>query len=202
MKPGPPGASLCLTGNKEQPRAHLRAGGHQTPNALSWTPSTRHSSYHSATMSQKDKLAAPPVLRSGSEPAVVEETPVRASADSAEAFEEERAVMPADESDAAEVARLRRKLHAKDAAEIARLRQELCAKDAAAAAQEKYRIKPDQQIPGDAFTFTCDSECSALVFATDGLSGSAVSARQFPTGSRGVVSLRPARIRFSTGRAR
>ena len=86
------------------------------------------------TMSQTDKLAAPPVLRSGSEPAVVEETPVRASADSAEAFEEERAVMPADESDAAEVARLRRELHAKDAAEIARLRQELCAKDAADAA--------------------------------------------------------------------
>ena len=55
--------------------------------------------------------------------------------------------------------------------------------DAAAAAQEKYRIKPDQQIPADAFTFTCDSECSALVFATDGLSGSAISARQFPTGS-------------------
>ena len=74
--------------------------------------------------------------------------------------------------------------------------------DAAAAAQEKYRIKPEQQIPADAFTFTCDSECSALVFATDGLSGSAVSARQFPTGRRGVVSLRPARIRFSTGRAR
>ena len=42
----------------------------------------------------------------------------------------------------------------------------------------------------------------AIPFATDGLSGSAVSARQFPTGSRGVVSLRPARIRFSTGRAR
>ena len=74
--------------------------------------------------------------------------------------------------------------------------------DAAAAAQEKYRIKPDAEIPQDAFTFTCDSECSALVFATDGLSGSAVSARQFPTGSRGVVALRPARIRFSTGRAR
>ena len=73
-------------------------------------------------MSQKcatDKLAAPPVLRSGSEPAVVEETPVRASADSAEAFEEERAVM-ADESDAKTAL-----------AEVARLRQELCAKDAA-----------------------------------------------------------------------
>ena len=72
-------------------------------------------------MSQKiatDKLAAPPVLRSGSEPAVVEETPVRASADSAEAFEEERAVMPADESDA-EVARLRRELCARDAADAA-----------------------------------------------------------------------------------
>ena len=118
MKTGPSGASLCLTGNKEQPRAHLRAGGHQTPNALGWTPSTRHSSYHSATMSQKDKLAAPPVLRSGSEPAVVEEMPVRASADSAEAFEEERAVMPADESDA-EVARLRRELCARDAADAA-----------------------------------------------------------------------------------
>ena len=68
-------------------------------------------------MSQNDKLAAPTVLRSGSEPAVVEETPVRASAESAEAFEEERAVMPA-ESDA----------------EVARLRQELCARDAADAA--------------------------------------------------------------------
>ena len=71
-------------------------------------------------MSQKDttdKLAAPPVLRSGSEPAIVEETPVRASADSAEAFEEERAVMPA-ESDA-EVARLRRELCARDAADAA-----------------------------------------------------------------------------------
>mmetsp|Transcript_15351 Transcript_15351/g.40520 ORF Transcript_15351/g.40520 Transcript_15351/m.40520 type:complete len:137 (-) Transcript_15351:23-433(-) len=71
-------------------------------------------------MSQTDKLAAPPVLRSGSEPALVEETPVRASAESAEAFEEERAVMPADDSDAL--------------AEVARLRQELCAKDAADAA--------------------------------------------------------------------
>ena len=69
--------------------------------------------------SSTDELAAPPVLRSGSEPAVVEETPVRASADSAEAFEEERAVMPADESDA----------------EVARLRRELCARDAADAAQ-------------------------------------------------------------------
>ena len=73
-------------------------------------------------MTQKcvtDQLAAPPpVLRSGSEPAVVEETPVRASADSAEAFEEERAVMPADESDA-EVARLRRELCARDAADAA-----------------------------------------------------------------------------------
>ena len=71
-------------------------------------------------MSQKgatDKLEAPPVLRSGSEPAVVEETPVRASAESAEAFEEERAVMPA-ESDA-EVARLRRELCARDAADAA-----------------------------------------------------------------------------------
>ena len=74
-------------------------------------------------MSQKDttdKLAAPPILRSGSEPALVEETPVRASAESAEAFEEERAVMPADESDAlAEVTRLRRELCAKDAADAA-----------------------------------------------------------------------------------
>lgn len=73
-------------------------------------------------MSQKsatDALAAPPVLRSGSEPAVVEETPVRASADSAEAFEEERAVMPVDESDA-EVARLRRELCARDAADAAK----------------------------------------------------------------------------------
>ena len=71
-------------------------------------------------MSQKDttdKLAAPPILRSGSEPAIVEETPVRASAESAEAFEEERAVMPA-ESDA-EVARLRRELCARDAADAA-----------------------------------------------------------------------------------
>ena len=62
------------------------------------------------------------MLRSGSEPAVVEETPVRASADSAEAFEEERAVMPADDAKAA-------------LAEVARLRQELCAKAAADAAQ-------------------------------------------------------------------
>ena len=69
-------------------------------------------------MSQTDKLAAPPILRSGSEPALVEETPVRASAESAEAFEEERAVMPADESDA-EVARLRRELCARDAADAA-----------------------------------------------------------------------------------
>ena len=74
-------------------------------------------------MSQTDKLAAPPVLRSGSEPAIVEETPVRASADSAEAFEEERAVMPRDVSDAKAAL-----------AEVARLRQELCAKDAADAA--------------------------------------------------------------------
>ena len=69
-------------------------------------------------MSQTDKLAAPPVLRSESELALVEETPVRASAESAEAFEEERAVMPADESDA-EVARLRRELCARDAADAA-----------------------------------------------------------------------------------
>ena len=69
-------------------------------------------------MSQTDKLAAPPVLRSESEPALVEETPVRASAESAEAFEEERAVMPANESDA-EVARLRRELCARDAADAA-----------------------------------------------------------------------------------
>ena len=73
-------------------------------------------------MSQKsatDELAAPPILeRRESEPALVEETPVRASADSAEAFEEERAVMPADESDA-EVARLRRELCARDAADAA-----------------------------------------------------------------------------------
>ena len=68
-------------------------------------------------MSQTDKLAAPPVLRSESELALVEEKPVRASAESAEAFEEERAVMPA-ESDA-EVARLRRELCARDAADAA-----------------------------------------------------------------------------------
>ena len=72
-------------------------------------------------MSQKcatDELAAPPILeRRESEPALVEETPVRASAESAEAFEEERAVMPA-ESDA-EVARLRRELCARDAADAA-----------------------------------------------------------------------------------
>ena len=72
-------------------------------------------------MSQKDttdKLAAPPILeRRESEPAIVEETPVRASFESAEAFEEERAVMPA-ESDA-EVARLRRELCARDAADAA-----------------------------------------------------------------------------------
>ena len=72
-------------------------------------------------MSQDDKLAAPPVLRSGSEPAVVEEMPVRASEDSATAFEEECAVMPADDAKAA-------------LAEVARLRRELCAKDAADAA--------------------------------------------------------------------
>ena len=75
-------------------------------------------------MSQKsatDELAAPPMLRNGSEPAVVEEMPVRASADSAEAFEEERAVMPADDAKAA-------------LAEVARLRRELCAKYAADAA--------------------------------------------------------------------
>ena len=90
-------------------------------------------------MSQKiatDKLAAPPVLRSGSEPAIVEETPVRASADSAEAFEEERAVMPADESDAAEVARLRRELHAKDAADAA---------SAAILAEKTLRIRELEQ---------------------------------------------------------
>ena len=74
-------------------------------------------------MSQKsatDELAAPPMLRSGSEPAVVEEMPVQALAgDSATtAFEEERAVMPADESDA-EVAQLRRELCARDAADAA-----------------------------------------------------------------------------------
>ena len=63
------------------------------------------------------------MLRSGSEPAVAEETPVKASADSAEAFEEERAVMPRDVSDAKAAL-----------AEVARLRQELCAKDAADAA--------------------------------------------------------------------
>ena len=67
--------------------------------------------------STTDKPAAPPeLLRSGSEPALVEETPVRASAESAEAFEEERAVMPADD---AEVARLRRELCARDAADAA-----------------------------------------------------------------------------------
>ena len=84
-----------------------------------------------------DKPAAPPVLRSGSEPAVVEETPVRASADSAEAFEEERAVMPADESDAlAEVARLRRELCAKDAADAA---------SAAILAEKTLRIRELEQ---------------------------------------------------------
>ena len=88
-------------------------------------------------MSQTDKLAAPPVLRSGSEPALVEETPVRASAESAEAFEEERAVMPADESDAlAEVARLRRELHAKDAADAA---------SAAILAEKTLRIRELEQ---------------------------------------------------------
>ena len=93
-------------------------------------------------MSQKDttdKLAAPPVLRSGSEPAVVEETPVQALAgDSATtAFEEERAVMPADESDAlAEVARLRRELCAKDAADAA---------SAAILAEKTLRIRELEQ---------------------------------------------------------
>ena len=89
------------------------------------------------TMSQTDKLAAPPVLRSGSEPAVVEEMPVRASEDSATAFEEERAVRPADESDAlAEVARLRRELHAKDAADAA---------SAAILAEKTLRIRELEQ---------------------------------------------------------
>jgi len=88
-------------------------------------------------MSQTDKLAAPPVLRSGSEPAVVEEMPVRASAESAEAFEEERAVMPADKSDAlAEVARLRRELHAKEAADAA---------SAAILAEKTLRIRELEQ---------------------------------------------------------
>ena len=88
-------------------------------------------------MSQTDKLAAPPVLRTGSEPAVVEEMPVRASAESAEAFEEERAVMPADESDAlAEVARLRRELCAKDAADAA---------SAAILAEKTLRIRELEQ---------------------------------------------------------
>jgi hypothetical protein len=101
----------------------------------------RHLCAGRLTMSQTDKLAAPPVLRSGSEPAVVEETPVRASADSAEAFEEERAVMPRDESsDAkaalAEVARLRRELHAKDAADAA---------SAAILAEKTLRIRELEQ---------------------------------------------------------
>ena len=88
-------------------------------------------------MSQTDKLAAPPVLRSESELALVEEKPVRASAESAEAFEEERAVMPADESGAlAEVARLRRELHAKDAADAA---------SAAILAEKTLRIRELEQ---------------------------------------------------------
>ena len=90
-------------------------------------------------MSQKDttdKLAAPPILeRRESEPAIVEETPVRASADSAEAFEEERAVMPADESDA-EVAQLRRELCARDAADAA---------SAAILAEKTLRIRELEQ---------------------------------------------------------
>jgi len=100
VKTGPSGASLRLQShwNKNSSEGHLRA--------------------RRPAMSQTDKLAAPPVLRSESEPAIVEETPVRASAESAEAFEEERAVMPADESDA-EVARLRRELCARDAADAA-----------------------------------------------------------------------------------
>ena len=88
-------------------------------------------------MSQKsatDELAAPSVIRSGSEPAIVEETPVRASAESAEAFEEERAVMPA-ESDA-EVARLRRELCARDAADAA---------SAAVLAEKTLRIRELEQ---------------------------------------------------------
>ena len=84
-------------------------------------------------MSQTDKLAAPPVLRSGSEPALVEETPVRASAESAEAFEEERAVMPADD---AEVARLRRELCARDAADAA---------NSAVLAEKSLRIRELEQ---------------------------------------------------------
>ena len=85
-------------------------------------------------MSQTDKLAAPPVLRSGSEPALKEEMPVRASEDSATAFEEERAVMPA-ESDA-EVARLRRELCARDAADAA---------SAAVLAEKTLRIRELEQ---------------------------------------------------------
>ena len=87
-------------------------------------------------MSQKkttDELAAPPVLRSGSEPAVVEETPVRASAESAEAFEEERAVMPVDD---AEVERLRRELCTRDAADAA---------SAAILAEKTLRIRELEQ---------------------------------------------------------
>ena len=79
--------------------------------------------------------------------------------------------------------------------------------DAAAAAQEKYRIKPDQQIPADGLTFTCDSEWLGIGFCdTDGLSGSAISARQFPTGKeRSAPRRRPCGPRgygCSTGRAR
>ena len=89
-------------------------------------------------MSQKsaiDELAAPPILeRRESEPAIVEETPIRASAESAEAFEEERAVMPA-ESDA-EVARLRRELCARDAADAA---------SAAVLAEKTLRIRELEQ---------------------------------------------------------
>ena len=86
-------------------------------------------------MSQTDKLAAPSVLQSESELALVEEKPVRASAESAEAFEEERAVMPADESDA-EVAQLRRELCARDAADAA---------SAAILAEKTLRIRELEQ---------------------------------------------------------
>ena len=100
MKPGLRGLSEATVSLEQEQfqRGHLRA--------------------RRPAMSQTDKLAAPPVLRSESEPALVEEKPVRASAESAEAFEEERAVMPATESDA-EVARLRRELCARDAADAA-----------------------------------------------------------------------------------
>ena len=126
MKPGLSGLSGARS-RQETVRAHTS----NAPDGLAKAPGGLAISQKCAT----DELAAPPVLRSGSEPAVVEEMPVRASAESAEAFEEERAVMPADESDA-EVAQLRRELCARDAADAA---------SAAILAEKTLRIRELEQ---------------------------------------------------------